>query len=47
MCRRVRGHKELGVLASVLEHAGSADLSLHSAVAGMEKVSAVGEKNIL
>ena len=37
----------IGVLASVLEHAGSADLSLHSAVAGMEKVSAVGGKNIL
>lgn len=37
--RRVRGHKELGALATALERAGSAELSLQSAVAGMEKVA--------
>jgi len=37
--RRVRGHKELGALATRLERAGSADLSHPSAVAGMEKVA--------
>ena len=37
--RRVRGHKELGALATALERAGSADLSLHSAVAEMGKAA--------
>ena len=37
--RRVRGHKELGALATALERVGSADLSHPSAVAGMEKVA--------
>jgi len=37
--RRIRGHKELGVLATALERAGAADLSMHSAVAEMEKVA--------
>lgn len=37
--RRVRGHKELGALATALERAGSADLSMHSAVAEMGKAA--------
>ena len=37
--RRIRGHKELGALATALERAGSADLSRHSAVAEMKKVA--------
>ena len=37
--RRIRGHKELGALATALERAGSADLSLISAVAEMGKVA--------
>jgi len=37
--RRIRGHKELGALATALERAGAADLSMHSAVAEMEKVA--------
>jgi hypothetical protein len=36
---RVRGHKELGTLATALERASSADLSLHSAVAEIEKAA--------
>jgi len=31
--------KELGMLATALERAGAADLSLHSTVAEMEKVA--------
>ena len=37
--RRIRGHKEVGALATALERAGSADLSLHSAVAEMGKAA--------
>jgi hypothetical protein len=37
--RRIRGHKELGVLATALERAGAADLSLRRAAAEMEKAA--------
>jgi len=37
--RRIRGHKEPGALATALERAGAADLSMHSAVAEMEKAA--------
>ena len=37
--RRIRGHKEVGALATALERAGSADLSMHSEVAEMGKAA--------
>ena len=37
--RRVRGHKELGALATALERASSADLSQHSTVVEMGKAA--------
>ena len=37
--RRIRGHKEVGALATALERAGCADLSMHSEVAEIGKAA--------